>query len=117
MRVDKILIRGPNWIGDAVLAIPAMKAIRAHFSDAEITLLVRPWVSGLFTSLPFIDKVWSEPRPSRLLDWSRITREIRRRRFDLLGDVPEGPIPMELCGSICLHRRCGLLHVLRINHG
>src|SRR5437867_7126550 len=83
MCVDKILIRGPNWVGDAVLAIPAMKAIRAHFSDAEITLLVRPWVSGLFTSLPFIDKVWSEPRPSRLLDWSRITREIRRRRFDL----------------------------------
>jgi heptosyltransferase-2 len=83
MRVDKILVRGPNWVGDAVLAIPAMKAIRAHFSDAEITLLVRPWVAGLFMAVPFIDKVWSEARPSRLLDWTRITREIRRRRFDL----------------------------------
>src|SRR5213594_964258 len=40
---DKILIRGPNWVGDAVLAIPAMKAVRALFADAEITLLVRPF--------------------------------------------------------------------------
>jgi len=83
MRVEKILIRGPNWVGDAVLAIPAMKAVRAHFTQAEITLLVRPWVAGLFTSAPFIDKVWSESRPSSLLDWIRITREIRTRRFNL----------------------------------
>ncbi|HYR91702.1 MAG TPA: lipopolysaccharide heptosyltransferase II [Terriglobia bacterium] len=83
MRVEKILIRGPNWVGDAVLAIPAMKAVRAHFTQAEITLLVRPWVAGLFTSAPFIDKVWSAPRPSRLLDWIRITRDMRTRRFNL----------------------------------
>ena len=83
MRMEKILIRGPNWVGDAVLAIPAMKAVRAHFTQAEITLLVRPWVAGLFTSAPFIDKVWSESRPSSLLDWIRITREIRTRRFNL----------------------------------
>src|SRR5213593_3358255 len=88
MPVDKILIRGPNWVGDAVLSIPAMKAIRAHFSDAEITLLVRPWVSGLFMSAPFVDKVWSEPKPSRLRDWSRLTRAIRSRRFDLAVVFP-----------------------------
>jgi len=88
MRVEKILIRGPNWVGDAVLAIPAMKAVRAHFTQAEITLLVRPWVAGLFTSAPFIDKVWSESRPSSLLDWIRITREIRTRQFNLaIGQV------------------------------
>jgi len=88
MPVDKILIRGPNWVGDAVLSIPAMKAIRAHFSDAEITLLVRPWVSGLFVSAPFVDKLWSAPKPSRLLDWTRLTRQIRSRRFDLAVVFP-----------------------------
>jgi heptosyltransferase-2 len=81
--LEKILIRGPNWVGDAVLAIPAMKAIRARFPDTEITLLVRPWVAGLFTSAPFVDKVWSETKPSGLADWIRITRDIRHRRFDL----------------------------------
>ena len=81
--MKKILIRGPNWVGDAVLAIPAMKAVRQHFSEAEITVLVRPWVAGLFTAAPFVDKVWSEPKPSSLGDWTRISRSIRARGFDL----------------------------------
>jgi heptosyltransferase-2 len=81
--VKKILIRGPNWVGDSVLAIPAMKAIRNCFSDAEITLLVRPWVAGLFTSAPFIDQVWSEPKPARFADWTRMAKAIRSRDFDL----------------------------------
>ena len=80
--MHKILLRGPNWVGDAVLAIPAMKAIRARFPDAEITLLVRPWVSGLFTAAPFIDRIWAEPRPSGAGAWMRLARGIRERRFD-----------------------------------
>src|SRR5436190_22625187 len=83
MHVEKILIRAPNWVGDSVLAIPAMKAVRERFPQTEITLLVRPWVAGLFTSARFIDKVWCEPRPSSFTDWSRITRDIRLRGFDL----------------------------------
>lgn len=81
--MNKILLRGPNWVGDAVLAIPAMKAIRRRFPEAEITLLVRPWVAGVFTSAPFIDKVWSEPRPAGFRDWIRISRSLHEKRFDL----------------------------------
>ena len=36
-KVRKILIRGPNWVGDSVLAIPAMKAVRARFPDVHFT--------------------------------------------------------------------------------
>src|SRR5262245_51063857 len=88
MQIANILIRGPNWVGDSVLAIPAMKAVREHFRDAQITLLVRPWVAGLFTSAPFIDRVWSEPRPSSIAEWSRITRAIRDKNFDLAVLLP-----------------------------
>src|SRR5262245_4163839 len=83
MEPEKILIRGPNWVGDAVLAIPAMKAIRERFPDAEITLFVRPWVAGLFTSAAFVDRVWSHEKPSSLADWTRLTRDIRGCGFDL----------------------------------
>ncbi len=86
--IEKILIRGPNWVGDAVLAIPAMKAVRARYPGAEITLLVRPWVAGLFSSAPFVDKVWSEMRPATLRDWIRVTRDIRQRKFDLALLLP-----------------------------
>ena len=81
--MNRILLRGPNWVGDAVLAIPAMKAVRDRFPKSEITLLVRPWVAGVFTSAPFINRVWSEPRPSGLTDWIRISKSIREKRFDL----------------------------------
>src|ERR1051326_919632 len=81
--IKRILIRGPNWVGDSVLAVPAMKAVRAQFPDVEITLLVRPWVAGVFTSAPFVNHVWSEPRPKGLSEWRRITRAIRDRNFDL----------------------------------
>jgi len=83
MSLKKILMRGPNWVGDSVLAIPAMKAMRASFPDAEITLLVRPWVAGVYKAAPFIDHLWSEPRPSSLSDWIRLTGGIRKSHFDL----------------------------------
>src|SRR5215831_9567135 len=83
MEIKKILIRGPNWVGDSVLAIPAMKAIRGQFSEARITLLVRPWVAGLFTTVSFVDEVWTEARPSSFSEWSRITGGIRERHFDM----------------------------------
>src|SRR4029434_8743112 len=79
----KILMRGPNWVGDAVLAIPAMKAVRERFPNAEITLLVRPWVAGIFKSAPFIDHLSREPRPHGLRDWLRVTGSIRKNSYDL----------------------------------
>jgi heptosyltransferase-2 len=86
--VEKILIRGPNWVGDAVLAIPALKAVRERFPLAEITLLVRPWVAGLFSSAYYIDRVWSENKPTTLKNWIRITRDIRGRKFDVALLLP-----------------------------
>jgi len=87
-KVEKILIRGPNWVGDAVLAIPALKAVRARFPAAEITLLVRPWVAGLFSSAPYVDRVWRERKPTTLKDWMRITRNIRELKFDVALLLP-----------------------------
>lgn len=99
--MKKILIRGPNWVGDAVMAIPAMKALREHFRDAEITLLIRPWVAGLFTGAPFVDRIWSEPKPATLGDWNRIARSIRAAGFDLAVLLPnsfESALMMFLAG-------------------
>ena len=82
------MIRGPNWVGDAVLSVPAMKAVRALYPDAEITLLVRPWVAGLFEAAAFLDSVWSRPKPRGLSGWAQIAKEIRQRDFDLVVLLP-----------------------------
>ena len=56
-KADKILIRGVNWIGDAVLTIPALRAVRKKFPDAHISLLVKPWVAELFKGNPDVNEI------------------------------------------------------------
>lgn len=54
---QKILIRSVNWIGDAVLTIPAIRSIRQAFPDASISLLARPHVSEIFSKSPYINEI------------------------------------------------------------
>ncbi len=53
----KNLIRGVNWIGDAVMTLPAIRALKEAFTEDEFHLLVKEWVSPVFQGNPFIDKV------------------------------------------------------------
>jgi heptosyltransferase-2 len=52
-----LLVRGVNWIGDSVMSLPALKALRKAMPEAKISLLVKPWVSPLFEKDPNIDKI------------------------------------------------------------
>ncbi|MDR2725445.1 MAG: lipopolysaccharide heptosyltransferase II [Candidatus Adiutrix sp.] len=45
---SEILVRGANWIGDAVMTLPALAALRDHFPLARLTVLTRPWAAGVY---------------------------------------------------------------------
>lgn len=53
----KLLVRGTNWIGDSIMTLPAVKALRKGLSGTSISLLVRPWVSAVFDNNPHIDAI------------------------------------------------------------
>jgi heptosyltransferase II len=53
----KILVRGTNWVGDAVMTIPALREIRRIFPDAHIALHTRSWAEGIFRDAEFIDEI------------------------------------------------------------
>ena len=53
----KLLVRATNWLGDAVMSIPALRAIREAFPDWEITVLARPWVADLYAREEFYDRI------------------------------------------------------------
>lgn len=53
----KILVRGVNWIGDAVLTLPAIRSLRKAYPDAHIALLVKPWVHDIFKENPDINEI------------------------------------------------------------
>lgn len=84
--VHRILIRGTNWIGDAVMSEPALSAIRHAFPKAEITLLVKPAVAELFQQHPVIDHLLvyeHRGRHARLSGKWALRTELRHGRFDV----------------------------------
>lgn len=88
----RILVVLPSWVGDLVLATPALAAIRAHFSTAHITGLLKPALREVLAGSPWLDEMlfWDEPArqgggKSGIL---RLARELRAQRPDLSIALP-----------------------------
>jgi lipopolysaccharide heptosyltransferase II len=52
-----VLVVAPNWLGDAVMALPAIRDVRQHFVGAELAVSARPSVAMLFRAVPFVDDI------------------------------------------------------------
>jgi len=55
----KIMIRATNWVGDAIMALPALHAVRRRFPDAHISLVARPSVVDLYRDQGVCDELIS----------------------------------------------------------
>ena len=53
----KILLRAPNWIGDAVMCEPALRGLRSLFPEADVTMLAKSAVAELFSAAPELNRV------------------------------------------------------------
>jgi heptosyltransferase II len=87
----KILIRATNWIGDAVMSLPALRAVRNRYPDARITVLAKPWVAALYEGELSIDRVIPLEAASGARDWKAkwdLARRLRDERFDLAVVLP-----------------------------
>jgi len=80
----KILVRGTNWIGDSVMSIPALRALRAAFPKASISLHTRSWAEDIFRDAGFIDDIISYDRPpTAFREVHSQAKLLRREKFDL----------------------------------
>jgi lipopolysaccharide heptosyltransferase II len=52
----KVMVRTTNWIGDAVLSLPALEALRARLPEAEIVAVSKPWVSEVYANHPAVTR-------------------------------------------------------------
>lgn len=85
MEVRSILVRATNWVGDAVMSVPALAALRARYPNAHIAILARPWVAALYAGEPFCDEVLAYDAPKSwkgLRRKCKLANEVRRRKFD-----------------------------------
>lgn len=80
--IKRVVVRGTNWVGDSVMTVPALRALRRILPAANITLVIRPGTTGIFSEADYIDDVLVYDRKGALSVLPQI-REWRRRHFDL----------------------------------
>ncbi|MCK6485035.1 MAG: lipopolysaccharide heptosyltransferase II [Phycisphaerae bacterium] len=85
MEPRHILVILPTWVGDVVMATPALRSIRARYPSANITYLQRPNLVDLLAGCPWFDRVESWPPRgwSGLAESAALIRRLRAARFDL----------------------------------
>ena len=84
--IRKVLIRSANWVGDAVMSLPAITSVRLSFPRAEIAILAKPWVAELFRHGPSVDRVilYQDRGIHQGIHgkW-RLAKELKKEKFDL----------------------------------
>lgn len=74
--IRRVVVRAPNWLGDAVLSLPALRDVRRNFREARIEVLARGWLADFYRAVEAVDGV----RESTT--WHADARAIRGQ-FDL----------------------------------
>ena len=82
----KILVRATNWVGDAIMALPALRAVRRRFADARISVVARPYVADIYRGQQICDELVAyDPKGAHagLRGRARLAQELRTQKFDV----------------------------------
>ncbi|MCK4547388.1 MAG: glycosyltransferase family 9 protein [Candidatus Eisenbacteria sp.] len=96
---ERILMIRLRALGDVLLTTPAVRAMRRAYPDAYLAMMVRKNMAGAMEGNPNLDEViicdpWygeGWPWTRELLEFIRVVRGLRRRRFDLVIDLFGNP--------------------------
>jgi heptosyltransferase-2 len=86
--ISKAVVRGPNWLGDAVMSLPAVRALRAALPTAEIAMVARPSVADVYARESSIDRVIVHPKPKGLRERRQLAARLKEERFDAAVLLP-----------------------------
>jgi heptosyltransferase-2 len=92
---DGVLVRLPTWVGDVVMATPALRALRCGLPDAHIIVEGRGFLSGLLAGLDSFDEFVTAPGRGLGELW-RHGRQLAQRRLALallLPDAARAAVP------------------------
>ena len=99
--MSKVLVRATNWLGDAVISLPALRAIRQVFPHAHLAVLARQGVVGLYARESAIDQVIPYPATKGLRGRRDVAAGLRALAFDcaiLLPNAFDAALTVWLAG-------------------
>ncbi|HOO91149.1 MAG TPA: lipopolysaccharide heptosyltransferase II [Syntrophales bacterium] len=85
-RIENILVRGTNWIGDVIMSLPAVSSVRRAFPQARIAVLAKPWVAEIYRICPDVDDVIVFQSPGihdGIGGKIRLAKQLKKEKFDL----------------------------------
>jgi heptosyltransferase II len=86
--LERILVRGVNWLGDAVMSMPALDRLREAHPNARISLLTAEKLSDLWRLHPAVNQVLAFSQSDTVFS---IARRLRAGRFDAALIFPNSP--------------------------
>ncbi len=84
----RILVRGVNWLGDAVMTTPALIRLREKFPAAHITLLTHEKLRDVYLHHPALNEIITFNKNEGLF---ALGRRLRAGNFDLALVLPNSP--------------------------
>ena len=84
----RILVRGTNWLGDAVMTTPALLRLRGKFPNAHIALLTPEKLRELWLHHPAVNETISFASGESVFS---IGKKLRGGKFDLALVLPNSP--------------------------
>jgi heptosyltransferase-2 len=85
---EKILVRGVNWLGDAVMTTPALQRLREAKPEAQITLLTPEKLAALWPGHPSVDATITFNDQHSVFS---VVKRLRAERFDCAVVFPNSP--------------------------
>jgi heptosyltransferase-2 len=82
----KIMVRATNWVGDAIMALPALHAVRQRHPDAQISIVARPYVADIYRGQQVCDELIPYDPTGEHRGWSgreKLIANLRARKFDV----------------------------------
>ena len=100
----------PNWVGDAVMATPALASIRSRWPDGEVVGVLRPYVGDVLEGTGLVDRSieWDPGGGSRESSGWGLARRLRAERFDVAVLFPNSLRSAFMAWLSGARRRIGL---------
>lgn len=106
----KLLVKSPNWIGDCVMATPAVAFLREALPEAKLTVLSRKSTAGIWQHHSLVDDL--VVADDRNLS-AALLRSLRRQRFDAAILFPNSFRAAWLAWRLGIPRRFGYNRTVR----
>ena len=112
-KVQKLIVRMPNYLGDSIMTSPAIKLLMDHYPNAKFTIVCKSPFQDVFKELPSLEKIIidnSKSGGNRFLKTLRLIREIKKERYDI------GFLFQNSLSNAIIYRLCRIKNLVGYNN-